>query len=144
MVEVILIWHSPHRFFSMAIQGLFLGSVVHIMNSGLHSCPNSDAGDVQKLQWDYSDGILPEETRDNEDWEQQPKKWATAKRMDCSWLNLHLIVAHCYSFTLLRHDWVADKQDDKPATEYKKDRGYLKQLPLHIHHIVMWMSYPLN
>lgn len=50
MVEVILIWHSSPRFFSMAIQGFFPGSVAHIMNNGLHSCPNSHIGDVQKLQ----------------------------------------------------------------------------------------------
>lgn len=67
MVEVILIWHSPQRFFSMAIQGFFPGSAVHIMNSGLHSCPNSHISNVQKLQRDHLDGIIPEETRDNED-----------------------------------------------------------------------------
>lgn len=78
MVEVILIWHSPQRFFSMAIQGFFPGSAVHIMNSGLHSRPNSHTRDVQKLQWVHSDGFLPEGTRDNEDWEQQSKQWATA------------------------------------------------------------------
>lgn len=73
MVEVILIWHSPQRFFSMAIKGFFPASAVHIMNSGLHPCPNSHIGDVQKLQRDHSDVILPGETRDNEDWEQQSK-----------------------------------------------------------------------